>query len=146
MSNEPILKVRNLEKYFKNKSVVVKAINDVSFDVMPGEIVGLIGESGSGKTTIGRSLIRLIDDVSGIVMLDGKLISGSKVTRKRKKFLHSNMQMIFQDPMSSLNPLNTIYQILKEPLEINKIAENDYKELVRDRKNTLNNFGYELER
>lgn len=146
MSNQPILKVRNLEKYFKNKSVVVKAINDVSFDVMPGEIVGLIGESGSGKTTIGRALIRLIDDVSGIVSLDGKLISGPKISNKRKKFLHSNMQMIFQDPMSSLNPLSTVYDILKEPLVINKVANDEYIELCYNRKDVLNNFGYELEK
>lgn len=146
MSNQPILKVRNLEKYFKNKSVVVKAINDVSFDVMPGEIVGLIGESGSGKTTIGRALIRLIDDVSGIVSLDGKLISGPKISNKRKKFLHSNMQMIFQDPMSSLNPLSTVYDILKEPLVINKVSNDEYIELCYNRKDVLNNFGYELEK
>ena len=80
-----LLKVRNVKKYFNTPSGVVKAIDDVSFDVKQGEIVGLIGESGSGKTTVGRCLIRLYEEYSGFVGLDGQAISGSKLNKKKKK-------------------------------------------------------------
>ncbi|MCU9937259.1 ATP-binding cassette domain-containing protein [Mycoplasmopsis felis] len=100
MSKKTILEINNLKKFFVNKSIVNKAVDDVSFDLKEGEIVGLIGESGSGKTTIGRSLLRLYDDYNGFVRLDGKLISGKKISRKTNKFMRKNIQMIFQDPMA----------------------------------------------
>ncbi|UWV77268.1 ATP-binding cassette domain-containing protein [Mycoplasmopsis cynos] len=98
-NKKTILEVINLKKFFVNKNHINKAVDDVSFDLKEGEIVGLIGESGSGKTTIGRSLLRLYDDYNGFVRLDGKLISGKRISRKTRKFMRKNIQMIFQDPM-----------------------------------------------
>jgi oligopeptide transport system ATP-binding protein len=136
-----LLFVRNLEKYFKNGRSITKAIDNVSFEVKQGEIIGLIGESGSGKTTIGRALIGLIEDVGGYVSFEDKIISGKKISKNRKKFMHRNIQMIFQDPMSSLNPQMTIYEILKEPLVINKVNKHKYDSLMNDRKQMHQNFG-----
>ena len=127
-----LLKVRNLKKYFKTPSGVLKAIDDVSFDVKQGEIIGLIGESGSGKTTVGRCLIRLYEEFSGFVSLEEKAISGSKLTKKKKRFLNQNMQMIFQDPHASLNGQQNIYTILKEPLVVNKIMKQEYDDFFKD--------------
>ncbi|MBN4084185.1 ATP-binding cassette domain-containing protein [Mycoplasma sp. CSL10166] len=141
-NNRSILEIHNLKKFFRNKNIVNKAVDDVSFDLKEGEIVGLIGESGSGKTTIGRSLLRLYDDFNGFVRLDGKLISGKKITRKTNKFLHKNIQMIFQDPMASLNGQNTIFSILKEPLVVNGIIKNKIKDIRIDWSEIKNNFHY----
>ncbi|SYV97640.1 ABC transporter ATP-binding protein, partial [Mycoplasmopsis edwardii] len=132
MSKKTILEITNLKKFFVNKGHVNKAVDDVTFDVKEGEIVGLIGESGSGKTTIGRSLLRLYDDFNGFVRLDGKLISGKKISRKTRKFMRKNIQMIFQDPMAALNGQNTIFSILKEPLIVNKIIKNKVKEINKN--------------
>ena len=104
-----ILSLENLKKYFVNQGFINKAVDDVSFDVHEGEIVGLIGESGSGKTTVGRSLLRLYDDYNGFVRLDGKIISGKYISNARRKFLRKNVQMIFQDPHASLNGQQPIY-------------------------------------
>ncbi|MFV8474346.1 ATP-binding cassette domain-containing protein [Mycoplasma sp. Z631] len=143
MSNKKtILEIINLKKYFVNKNAVNKAVDNVSFDVKEGEIVGLIGESGSGKTTIGRSLLRLYDDYNGFVRLDGKIISGKRISRKRKKFMHKNIQMIFQDPMASLNGQNTIYSILKEPLIVNGIIKNKRKDISKDWRKVKGNFRF----
>ncbi|MEA4191067.1 ATP-binding cassette domain-containing protein [Mycoplasma sp. 2248] len=142
MSKKTILEIINLKKYFVNKNNVNKAVDDVSFDLKEGEIVGLIGESGSGKTTIGRSLLRLYNDYNGFVRLDGKIISGKRISKKRKKFMHKNIQMIFQDPMASLNGQNTIFSILKEPLIVNGIIKNKIKNIKKDWKDVTNNFRY----
>ncbi|MFV8470213.1 ATP-binding cassette domain-containing protein [Mycoplasma sp. VS509_3] len=143
MSNKKtILEIINLKKYFVNKNAVNKAVDNVSFDVKEGEIVGLIGESGSGKTTIGRSLLRLYDDYNGFVRLDGKIISGKRISHKRKKFMHKNIQMIFQDPMASLNGQNTIYSILKEPLIVNGIIKNKRKDIRKDWNKVKSNFRF----
>ncbi|WP_324672499.1 ATP-binding cassette domain-containing protein [Mycoplasma sp. 888] len=142
MSKKTILEIINLKKYFVNKNNVNKAVDDVSFDLKEGEIVGLIGESGSGKTTIGRSLLRLYNDYNGFVRLDGKIISGKRISRKRKKFMHKNIQMIFQDPMASLNGQNTIFSILKEPLIVNGVIKNKIKNIKKDWKDVTNNFRY----
>ena len=127
-----LLKVRNVKKYFNTSSGVIKAIDDVSFDVRQGEIIGLIGESGSGKTTVGRCLIRLYEEYSGFVGLDGQAISGAKLNKRKKRFLNQNMQMIFQDPHASLNTQQNIYTILREPLIVNKIMEKEYDDLFKD--------------
>lgn len=137
-----LLKVRNLKKYFKTPSGVLKAIDDVSFDVKQGEIIGLIGESGSGKTTVGRCLIRLYEEFSGFVSLEEKAISGSKLTKKKKRFLNQNMQMIFQDPHASLNGQQNIYTILKEPLVVNKIMKQEYEDFFKDWQQVIENFKY----
>ncbi|MGL5520029.1 MAG: ATP-binding cassette domain-containing protein [Metamycoplasmataceae bacterium] len=137
---EDILVVKNLNKFFYSKNNIVSAVNDVFFNVKKGEIIGLIGESGSGKTTIGNSLIRLYDSYSGFVSLDGQIISGKKISGKAKKYLYKNMQMIFQDPHASLNPQKNIYSILKEPLVINKIMKKEVDDMFSDWKVVVNNF------
>ncbi|WP_117275536.1 ATP-binding cassette domain-containing protein [Mycoplasmopsis edwardii] len=142
MSKKTILEITNLKKFFVNKGHVNKAVDDVTFDVKEGEIVGLIGESGSGKTTIGRSLLRLYDDFNGFVRLDGKLISGKKISRKTRKFMRKNIQMIFQDPMAALNGQNTIFSILKEPLIVNKIIKNKVKEINKNWESVQDHFHY----
>ena len=117
----PLLKVENLHQHFKiSRNFTVKAVNGVSFEIYAGETYGLVGESGSGKTTIGRSIIRLYDPTDGKIIFDGKNISG-KLDSDTNKFLRKNMQMIFQDPMSSLNPRKKIGDIIGEGLDIQKL-------------------------
>ncbi|AWX69442.1 ATP-binding cassette domain-containing protein [[Mycoplasma] anseris] len=137
-----ILSIENLKKYFVNQGYINKAVDGVSFDVHQGEIVGLIGESGSGKTTVGRTILRLYDDFNGFVRLDGKIISGKKITNKRRKFLRKNVQMIFQDPHASLNGQQNIYSILKEPLQINGIMADKIRDIFKDWKEVKKNFKY----
>ena len=118
---EPLLKVKNLRQHFKiSRSFTVKAVNDVSFEIYPGETYGLVGESGSGKTTIGRSIIRLYDPTDGEIIFNYRKISGDLDNRTRR-MLRKNMQMIFQDPMSSLNPRKKIGDIIGEGLDIHKL-------------------------
>ncbi|MBR0288878.1 MAG: ABC transporter ATP-binding protein [Selenomonadaceae bacterium] len=118
---EPLLKVKNLQQHFKiSRNFTVKAVNGVSFEIYPGETYGLVGESGSGKTTIGRSIIRLYDPTGGRIFFNGKRISGN-LDNQTAKMLRQDMQMIFQDPMSSLNPRKKIGDIIGEGLDIHKL-------------------------
>ncbi|EFF41646.1 ATP-binding cassette domain-containing protein [Mycoplasmopsis alligatoris] len=137
-----VLGIENLKKYFINRSTINKAVDGISFNVHEGEIVGLIGESGSGKTTVGRSLLRLYDDVDGFITLNGKIISGKRITRARKKFMHKNIQMIFQDPHASLNGQKTIFSILKEPLVVNGVISDKIKDIKKDWGDIQENFHY----
>ena len=119
--NEYILEVKNLCQHFssghgKNK-MVVKAVDDVSFAVRRAETFGLVGESGCGKTTTGRTIIRLYDPTGGEVLFDGRDISG-KMTKDLRSYLTSNISMIFQDPIESLNPKMTIEEIVGEGLKV----------------------------
>ena len=129
MSNkEPVLEVKNLKQYFtsghgKNK-VVVKAVDDISFNIYKGETFGLVGESGCGKTTTGRTIIRLYDPTDGEVYFNGKLIS-EKLTKEEKREVTRSIQMIFQDPIASLNPRMTVKEIIGEGLKINKLCDNE---------------------
>ena len=117
-NQEPILKVDGLKQYFKvSNSFTVKAVDDVSFEIYPGETYGLVGESGSGKSTIGRSVIRLYDPTAGKILFEGKYISG-KMSKDTQKLLRNDMQMIFQDPMASLNPRKKVEDIIGEGLDI----------------------------
>ena len=117
-NQEPILKVDGLKQYFKvSNSFTVKAVDDVSFEIYPGETYGLVGESGSGKSTIGRSVIRLYDPTAGKISFEGKDISG-KMSKDTQKLLRNDMQMIFQDPMASLNPRKKVEDIIGEGLDI----------------------------
>lgn len=140
--SKTILEIQGLKKYFFNNGRVNKAVDGVSFDLKAGEIVGLIGESGSGKTTVGRSLLRLYDDFNGFVTLEDKIISGSHISHKRNKFLRKNIQMIFQDPHASLNGQKTIFSILKEPLIVNKIIKQKTNDLFSDWEDIKENFEY----
>lgn len=119
--SEYILEVKNLCQHFSSgrgkKKMVVKAVDDVSFAVRRAETFGLVGESGCGKTTTGRTIIRLYDPTDGEVLFDGRNISG-KMTRDLRNYLTSNIAMIFQDPIESLNPKMTIEEIVGEGLKI----------------------------
>lgn len=140
-----ILYIEGLKKYFSNNGIVNKAVDDVTFDVHEGEIVGLIGESGSGKTTVGRSLLRLYDDFNGFVTLGGKVISGRHLSFKNKRFLRKNIQMIFQDPHAALDPQKNIYSTLKEPLEVNGITKARVKDIFKDWFEVKENFHYSFD-
>ena len=97
----------------------LKAVDDVSFNIEKGETLGLVGESGCGKTTVGRSIIRLYDPTAGEVSFDGEPMTEKNVTQMRR-----NMQMVFQDPYSSLNPRMTVEEIVAEPLVIHNLYNN----------------------
>jgi len=129
-AKKPLLTVRNLQTWFPSKKDFlgraidyVKAVDDVSFDVYPGETLGLVGESGCGKTTLGRTLLRLQKARSGEVIFDGNNIL--EMPRKDLKELRKDMQIIFQDPYSSLNPRMTIGNAIMEPMKVHGVLEND---------------------
>ena len=122
-STTPLLKVEGLKQYFRvNKNFTVKAVDDVSFEIYPGETYGLVGESGSGKSTIGRSIIRLYDPTAGKITFDGQDISG-RLTHAQNNTLRTQMQMIFQDPMASLNPRKKVEDIIGEGLDIHHLCK-----------------------
>lgn len=137
-----ILSIDNLKKYFVNQGMINKAVDGVSFDVHEGEIVGLIGESGSGKTTVGSTILRLYDDYNGFVRLEDKIISGKRISESLNRFLRKNVQMIFQDPHASLNSQQNIYSILKEPLLVNGVMKDKIKDIFKDWLNVKKNFKY----
>jgi ABC-type oligopeptide transport system ATPase subunit len=122
----PIVEVRHLVKQFTRREgflsrpSIVRAVNDVSFAVEEGETFGLVGESGSGKTTTGRCILRLIEPSSGEVMFRGENVLGYTAEEMRKA--RRQMQIVFQDPYSSLNPRMRVRQIIEEPLVIHKIG------------------------
>lgn len=122
MKSETILKVKNLKQYFKlDKNTLIKAVDDISFDINKGEIFGLIGESGSGKSTTGRCIINIYNPTEGEIYYREKLISDRKIYIAEKEFINKNMQIIFQDSNSALNSRMTIKEIIEEPLVIQKI-------------------------
>ncbi|MBR2827162.1 MAG: dipeptide ABC transporter ATP-binding protein [Erysipelotrichaceae bacterium] len=130
MSEEkPILSVRNLKTYFDvtkgifTKKQIVKAVDDVSFDVMENETFGLVGESGCGKTTLGRTIVKIYEPESGSIEFEGKDIA--KLHGKELISFRKDMQMIFQDPYASLNPRMTVGEIIKEPMIIHNIYNTD---------------------
>ncbi len=121
---EKILEVKNLKKYFHvGRNQVIKAVDDVTFDVYKGETLGLVGESGCGKSTIGRTLIRLYEATSGSVIFKNKNVHQLK-GQELKKF-NREMQMIFQDPYASLNPRMTVGDIVAEGLDIHGLVKNN---------------------
>jgi len=118
---EYLLEVKDLKQYFPINTGLftttpLKAVDGVSFQIKPGETLGLVGESGCGKTTVGRSLLRLYKPTGGQVIFEGEEVTDSNMTGLRKK-----MQMVFQDPYSSLNPRMTIEDIIGEPLDVHKL-------------------------
>lgn len=122
MNKDNILEVRNLHKRFASKGTVVKAVTNVSFDVKPGETIGIVGESGCGKTTLGRCIVRAYSASEGEVFYrtrSGEEVDFLKVDKKKMKEIRKEIQMIFQDPYSSLDPRMTVLDIIKEPLTAN---------------------------
>ncbi|HXG71484.1 MAG TPA: oligopeptide/dipeptide ABC transporter ATP-binding protein [Gemmatimonadaceae bacterium] len=127
-TSAPLLSVRNLKKSFPIKKGVfgrqvgaVQAVNDVSFDVARGETLGIVGESGCGKTTAGRAILRLIEPTSGSIKFEGRDVCA--LDTRGLRAIRREMQIIFQDPVSSLNPRMTIGAIIREGLIIHKLAE-----------------------
>ena len=128
-SEKPVLvEVRNLKKYFPvgtgfgfgSRGAAVKAVDGVSFDVHEGETLGLLGESGCGKTTAGRAILQLYRPTSGEVIFAGKDLA--KLGKKELRTLRRRIQMVFQDPYSSLNPRASVHEIVSEPMRIHKLC------------------------
>lgn len=135
-SQEPILKVRNLKTWYPLRKGVfgrtydyIKSVDDVSFDVYPGETLGLVGESGCGKTTLGRSILRLVEPTSGEVIFEGNDIT--KLNHKELREYRKQAQIIFQDPYSSLNPRICIGDAIAEPMMIHGIEKDAKKRRER---------------
>ena len=121
MGSEYLIEVEDLKQYFPVKTgffktTPLKAVDGVTFNIKPGETMGLVGESGCGKTTVGRSILRLYEPTSGTVKFNGEEITGKNMSEYRK-----HMQMVFQDPYSSLNPRMTVEDIIGEPLDVHKL-------------------------
>ena len=119
--SETLLEVKNLKQYFNvrtnmGKYVSLKAVDDVSFDIGSGETLGLVGESGCGKTTVGRTILRLYEPTAGQILFEGEEVTKKNITRMRKQ-----MQMVFQDPYSSLDPRMTVEDIIGEPLDVHHL-------------------------
>ena len=124
MSSEYLIEVEDLKQYFPVKTgffktTPLKAVDGVSFQIKAGETLGLVGESGCGKTTVGRSILRLYEPTGGTVRFRGEEITAKNMAAYRK-----NMQMVFQDPYSSLNPRMTVEDIIGEPLDVHKLYAN----------------------
>ena len=133
---EAMISVRNLKMYFPvggslfEKKKTLKAVDDVSFDLYPGETFGLVGESGCGKTTVGRTIVRLYQPTAGQILLDGTDIA--PLTEKEVLPYRNRMQMIFQDPYASLNPRMTVASIVGEPLRYQGMSARDVNDRVRE--------------
>ena len=130
---QKLVEVRNLVKHFpvENSDDVVRAVDGVSLDIFAGETLGLVGESGCGKSTVGRCLIRLIEPTSGEVLFENQNIVG--LPNKEMQKLRREMQIIFQDPYASLNPRLSIYSTISEPLKIHGIgSKTEQRDRVAD--------------
>ena len=149
---EKLLQVRHLKKYFKTNSGMLHAVDDISFDLEAGNTLVLVGESGCGKSTTGRSILRLIEPTSGEIIFNGKDVT--KLNNAQMRHMRKDMQIIFQDPFSSLDPKKTINQIIAEPIKVNHILtdkhaiENRVLELMETvglAERLINSYPHELD-
>ena len=146
-----VLEAKNLSKDFHTKKGLLKAVNDISFGIKRGETLGIVGESGCGKSTTGRAVLRLVEPTSGQVLFEGKDITHLKASEMRQ--LRKDMQIIFQDPFASLDPRISISEIIAEPLRVfnlhkggngeKRVAE--LMDLVGLSKRLVNTFPHELD-
>jgi oligopeptide/dipeptide ABC transporter ATP-binding protein len=150
--NKPLLEVRNLKKYFKTGAGLLHAVDDVSFSLERGKTLGLVGESGCGKSTTGRAILRLLEPTSGQVLFDGTDITQLSENAMRK--MRKEMQIIFQDPFSSLDPRKSVRQTIAEPIRENRIIKNaaatekrvlEIMETVGLAERLLNTYPHELD-
>lgn len=146
--NEPLMEIKNIKKYFPIKKGVlkktvghVKAVDDISITIFKGETLGIVGESGSGKSTMGRVILRLLAPTDGKILFDG--IDMTRLNERQIRSYRGNMQMIFQDPFSSLNTKMSVYELIEEPLLIQtKLSKADRKEKII---NILKKVGLRIE-
>ena len=128
---EKLLEIKNLKQYFnEGKKNEVRAVDDITFDIYKGETLGLVGESGCGKSTTGRTIIRLYDATDGKVIYDGIDVHAKKSKKDLKSF-NRKMQMIFQDPYASLNPRMKVMDIIAEGLDIHGLVKNSKERTAR---------------
>lgn len=147
-----ILEVKHLKKYFKTSRGMLHAVDDINFTIERGKTLGLVGESGCGKSTTGRVILRLIEPTSGEVLFEGKDVT--KLSRSEMRHMRKDMQIIFQDPFSSLDPKKTVSQIIAEPIIENRILtkKHDVEDRVLELMDTvglaeryINTYPHELD-
>lgn len=124
-----LLEVKNLKKYFNVAAGTLHAVDDVSFSIEEGKTLGVVGESGCGKTTLGRTILRLIEPTSGQILFNGKDIG--KLGPAEMRYKRREMQLIFQDPFSSLNPRKTIAETIEEPIILAKLIPDSDERFMR---------------
>lgn len=117
----PLIQTKNLKKYFETPRGLLHAVDDVNLTIMEGQTLGVVGESGCGKSTLGRTLMRLVDATEGEILYQGSDVLN--YNKKQMKAMHSNMQMIFQDPFTSLNPRLSVGELISEPMKVLKKAK-----------------------
>ena len=128
-SSSPLLEVKNLKKYFKTPKGMLHAVDDVSFTIDRGRTLGVVGESGCGKSTTGRAILRIVEPTEGEILFDGEDIRSLGKDQMRRMW--TRMQIIFQDPFSSLNPRKTVSETIAEPLKLNGIITDKGKRMER---------------
>jgi len=125
----PLVEVKNLKKYFSVPRGLLHAVDDVSFSIHEGQTLGIVGESGCGKTTVGRAILRLLEPTSGEILFDGQDIT--QLSKNKLRYMRRHMQFIFQDPFSSLNPRKTVSETIEEPILLAKLIPNKDKRFIR---------------
>ncbi len=129
MANKTILEVQNLTKYFNTPAGQLHAVDGVNFKIEEGRTLGIVGESGCGKSTTGRTILKLLEPTGGKIIFDGEDITS--YSRKQMRKLRQEMQMVFQDPFSSLDPRQTVMQLISEPIIEHKLLKS--KQEIEDR-------------